>query len=75
MRARSTRPTGAREQQLAYNAEHGIDPQTVRKRVGDIIAAVRAEEQGEEYRPDEAPSAIGAAPSTSPSCRRRSCAR
>jgi excinuclease ABC subunit B len=49
-----------RDKQLAYNAEHGIDPQTVRKRVGDIIAAVRAEELGEEYRPDEAPSVIGA---------------
>ncbi len=42
-----------RDKQLAYNAEHGIDPQTVRKRVGDIIAAVRAEELGEAYRPDE----------------------
>jgi excinuclease ABC subunit B len=46
-----------RAKQVAYNTEHGIDPQTVRKRVGDIIAAVRAEEQGEDYRPDAAPTA------------------
>jgi excinuclease ABC subunit B len=46
-----------REKQLAHNAEHGIDPQSIRKRVGDIIAAVRAEEAGEEYRPDVAPAA------------------
>ena len=44
-----------REKQLAYNAEHGIDPQTIRKRVGDIIAAVRAEEAGEDYAPKERP--------------------
>jgi len=40
-----------REIQVAHNLEHGIDPQTIRKRVGDIIAAVRAEEAGDEYRP------------------------
>ncbi len=38
-----------RDKQLAHNAEHGIDPQTVRRRVGDIIEAVRAEESGETY--------------------------
>jgi excinuclease ABC subunit B len=27
--------------QLAYNAEHGIDPQTVRKRVSDILEMIR----------------------------------
>jgi excinuclease ABC subunit B len=46
-----------REKQLAHNAEHGIDPQSIRKRVGDIIAAVRAEEAGERYQPDTAPAA------------------
>ncbi len=47
-----------REKQLAYNAEHGIDPQTIRKRVGDIIAAVRAEELGEEYQAADAPAPL-----------------
>ncbi len=40
-----------REIQVEYNREHGIDPQTIRKRVGDIIEAVRAEEKGEHYEP------------------------
>jgi excinuclease ABC subunit B len=42
-----------REKQVAHNTEHGIDPQSIRKRVGDIIAAVRAEEAGEAYEPVE----------------------
>jgi excinuclease ABC subunit B len=33
-----------RHAQLAYNAEHGIDPQTVRKNVTDILEMVRARE-------------------------------
>jgi excinuclease ABC subunit B len=30
-----------RARQQAYNAEHGIDPQTIRKAVTDILAAIR----------------------------------
>jgi excinuclease ABC subunit B len=33
-----------RQIQLAYNAEHGIDPQTVRKQVTDILLTLRGEE-------------------------------
>jgi excinuclease ABC subunit B len=40
-----------RKKQIEFNAEHGIDPQTIRKKVVDILEMVRARE-GEE---DEAP--------------------
>ena len=34
-----------RQIQMAYNTEHGIDPQTVRKRVTDILLSLRGEDQ------------------------------
>ncbi|MEX0868198.1 MAG: helicase-related protein, partial [Nitriliruptoraceae bacterium] len=43
-----------RDTQLAHNERHGIDPQTIRKRVGDIIEAVRAEESGSGSEPGSA---------------------
>jgi len=37
-----------RKAQLEYNAEHGIDPQTIRKGVSDILEMVRARDGGDE---------------------------
>ena len=44
-----------RERQIAYNAEHGIDPQTIRKAVTDILERLRG--SGDGTRPG--PSAAG----------------
>jgi excinuclease ABC subunit B len=64
-----------RELQVAHNTAHGIDPQSIRKRVGDIIAAVRAEEAGEAYEPLERSSHRAAEDRGPGSSRPRSCAR
>ncbi len=37
-----------RQKQLAYNAEHGIDPQTVRKKVTDILEMIRMRDGGDD---------------------------
>jgi excinuclease ABC subunit B len=37
-----------RKKQLEYNEEHGIDPQTVRKKVIDILDMIRARDGGED---------------------------
>ncbi|MGH3665380.1 MAG: excinuclease ABC subunit UvrB [Egibacteraceae bacterium] len=39
-----------RKLQLDYNVANGIDPQTIRKKVGDIIQMARAAEAGTPYR-------------------------
>ena len=37
-----------RQRQLVYNQEHGIDPQTIRKKVTDILEMVRARDLGDD---------------------------
>jgi excinuclease ABC subunit B len=37
-----------RQKQLEYNLEHGIDPQTVRKKVTDILEMLRARDSGDD---------------------------
>jgi excinuclease ABC subunit B len=39
-----------RKLQMDFNAKHGIDPQTIRKKVGDIIQMARAAEAGMPYK-------------------------
>ena len=39
--------------QTKFNQEHGIDPQSIRKRVGDIISMARAAEAGVRYEPHD----------------------
>jgi excinuclease ABC subunit B len=44
--------TRRREIQLAYNEEHGITPQTIQKKVRDVIEAVKVAEQKADYLTD-----------------------
>ena len=65
-----------RKLQLEYNAEHGIDPQTIRKKVTDILEMVRARDGDDDRAARAAVGARGRAAaagarrcSTSPACR------
>ena len=44
MNAAITETQRRRQLQLAYNEEHGIDPQTIRKAVGDILSMLRPDD-------------------------------
>jgi excinuclease ABC subunit B len=43
MRNAISEATRRRQIQLAYNAEHGIDPQTIRKNISDILLSAEAD--------------------------------
>jgi excinuclease ABC subunit B len=51
MRHALSETTRRRKAQLEYNAEHGIDPQTIRKGVSDILEMVRARDGGDDVVP------------------------
>jgi excinuclease ABC subunit B len=54
MRRAISEVTRRRKAQIEYNTEHGIDPQTIRKNVTDILDMVRARDGG-----DDAPASRG----------------
>ncbi len=56
MRTRSRETMRRRQKQLAYNEEHGIDPQTVRKKVTDILEMIRLRDSDD----DDVPRPVGA---------------
>jgi excinuclease ABC subunit B len=47
MRRAISETTRRRKKQLEYNEEHGIDPQTIRKKVIDILEMIRGRDDGE----------------------------
>ncbi len=51
MRKAISETTRRRKKQLEYNAEHGIDPQTIRKKVIDILDMVRSRADDDESAP------------------------
>ena len=59
-----------RESQIAYNAEHGINPQTIRKAVGDILSMLRPDDG---VRPCRAGTAAASASGTRSSATSRRC--
>jgi excinuclease ABC subunit B len=46
MKAAISETQRRRQIQIAYNTEHGIDPQTIRKKVTDILLSLRGADQG-----------------------------
>ncbi len=44
MKAAISETQRRRQIQLAYNVEHGIDPQTVRRKVNDILLTLRGDD-------------------------------
>jgi excinuclease ABC subunit B len=48
-----------REKQVAYNLEHGITPQTIRRNIGDIIAHVASKDQVTVPIDDDRPHMVG----------------